>query len=121
MRNELLVLFSMTISGLIVFGYEKLKMLKADKENKDTEMCFSRFEYLKTMALNGVIKKEILDLDTIEDTKLTTGKRRKSVVCLNNKEYTEKMSWFVFDDNKIWIVGKNEDFLIEIRSQNFNL
>lgn len=119
MKNELLVLFSMIISGLIVFGYEKLKMLKANKENEETKMCRSRFEYLKTMVFKGIIKKEIVDLDTIEDSRITVGKKRKSVIFLDNKEYTEEMSWFVFDNNSLWIIGKNEDFLIEIRSQEF--
>lgn len=116
MEKELLVLFSMTISGLIVFGYEKIKMFK---KNKETRMCRSRFEYLKTMASNGAIKKEIVDLDESDNIRFTVGKKR-NIVCLDNKEYTDKMSWFVFDDNKLWIVGRNEDFLVEIRSHKFS-
>lgn len=121
MDKDLIVLISMIISGIIVLGYEKIK---EEKRKKNLKMLYSRFQYLTNLVQLGKIKKEIINF---EDKEIDEEPRQKKVsfsyqtkIVLNGKQYTEKDYWFMMDEHRfLWIIGKNEDSLIELHSRMF--
>lgn len=118
MEKELLVLFSMVLSGCIVYLYNQIKNKFTKKQ---IETVFERFQYLQSLEKNGAIKKEIVHFynedEEVECRKIKSNK--KNNVHINGKEYTDKTSWFILDKNILWIIGKKEDFIIELHSEIF--
>ena len=116
MKKELLVLFSMVLSGCIVYLYNQIKNKFIKKQ---IETVFERFQYLQSLEKNGAIKKEIVHFcnedEEVECRKIKSNK--KNNVHINGKEYTDKTSWFILDKNILWIIGKKEDFIIELHSE----
>lgn len=118
MKKELLVLFSMAISGCIVYLYNQIK----NKYTKNqVETVFNRLQYLKNLEENGIIEKEIVYFDS-ENEKMECRiikSNKKNIIHINGKRYTDKTSWFILDRNILWIIGKKEDFMIELHSEVF--
>ena len=117
--NETIVIISMVLSWIIVFGFKRLNTI-IDKNKCD--MVYERFVYLKKLEENGKIEKEVFSFEDEEQENINfqkTSKLRKTEVILYEKKYTDKTSWFIIEDNVLWIAGKKEDFLIQVYGNFF--
>lgn len=117
--NETIVITSMVLSWIIVFGFKRLNTI-IDKNKCD--MVYERFVYLKKLEENGKIEKEVFSFEDEEQENINfqkTSKLRKTEVILYGKKYTDKTSWFIIEDNVLWIAGKKEDFLIQVYGNFF--
>lgn len=117
--NETIVVISMVLSWIIVFGFKRLNTI-IDKNKCD--MVYERFVYLKKLEKNGKIEKEVFSFEDEEQENINfqkTSKLRKTEVILYGKKYTDKTSWFIIEDNVLWIAGKKEDFLIQVYGNFF--
>lgn len=119
MEKELLVLFSMTLSGIVVLIYNKLEQ---SKYNKKRDILFERFYTLEEMEKSGKIKRGIIYLDTPQQEQIKKKKTnlfKRNKVVLDGVEYTDKEFWFMMMDNVLYIVGKKKDVLVELHSKMF--
>lgn len=117
--NETIVIISMVLSWIIVFGFKRLNTI-IDKNKCD--MVYERFVYLKKLEENGKIEKEVFSFEDEEQENINfqkTSKLRKTEVILYGKKYTDETSWFIIEDNVLWIAGKKEDFLIQVYGNFF--
>lgn len=119
MENEFIVLISMVLSGIIVYGINYINNIV--KERKYNTV-YKRLVYLKELDRQGKINKEVFFLDD-KDKKAVgfqkTSISKKTEVMLYNKKYTDKTSWFVLEDDTLWILGKKENFLIQLNGKIF--
>lgn len=120
MSNEMILIISMTLSGIIVFGFNYLNTII---KKRKCDIVYNRFLYLKKLEEEGKIKKEIFSLNCGDEGKIDLQKvlvPRKTRIIINGKKYTDKNSWFIIDNNILWIAGKKENFLIQFEEEILN-
>lgn len=121
MRNEIITIISMLLSGLIVVF---LKLTSTKLYNSRYGAAMERFKHLKDLEKNGKISREVVFFEehpaTTENSKVTRNPRKKTRVVLDGKEYTDKNSWFFMDRNILYIIGKKKNIFIEVHSKEFD-
>lgn len=120
MSNEIILLISMLLSGIIVFGFNYLNTIIKKKQCNKVR---KRLAYLRELVNDGKInlEKYCLDDKPRDNSDIDkTLKARNTEVVLYGKVYTDKTSWFVIEDDILWIVGKKEDFLVQLTGKVFD-
>lgn len=120
MSNEIILLISMLLSGIIVFGFNYLNTIIKKKQCNKVR---KRLIYLRELVNDGKInlEKYCLDDEPRDNSDIDkTLKARNTEVVLYGKVYTDKTSWFVIEDDILWIVGKKEDFLVQLTGKVFD-
>lgn len=120
MSNEIILLISMLLSGIIVFGFNYLNTIIKKKQCNKVR---KRLAYLRELVNDGKInlEKYCLDDEPRDNSDIDkTLKARNTEVVLYGKVYTDKTSWFVIEDDILWIVGKKEDFLVQLTGKVFD-
>lgn len=120
MSNEIILLISMLLSGIIVFGFNYLNTIIKKKQCNKVR---KRLVYLRELVNDGKInlEKYCLDDKPRDNSDIDkTLKARNTEVVLYGKVYTDKTSWFVIEDDILWIVGKKEDFLVQLTGKVFD-
>lgn len=122
-QNQLILLTSMILSGIVVLAYNKLIQLNRKRYLKS---AMKRYKIIREKEDRGEIKRRVIYFEEnarangeeIEQREI--GSSKKSRVIINGESYTEDTSWFLMDDNVLYIYGKEEDFLIELHSELFD-
>lgn len=120
MSNEIILLISMLLSGIIVFGFNYLNTIIKKKQCNKVR---KRLAYLRELVNDGKInlEKYCLDDEPRDNSDIDkTLKTRNTEVVLYGKVYTDKTSWFIIEDDILWIVGKKEDFLVQLTGKVFD-
>lgn len=120
MSNEIILLISMLLSGIIVFGFNYLNTIIKKKQCNKVR---KRLAYLRELVNDGKInlEKYCLDDEPRDNSDIDkTLKARNTEVVLYGKVYTDKTSWFIIEDDILWIVGKKEDFLVQLTGKVFD-
>lgn len=122
-QDQLILLISMVLSGIIVLAYNKLIQLNRKRYLKS---AMKRYKIIREKEDRGEIKRRVIYFEEnarangeeIEQREI--GSSKKSRVIINGESYTEDTSWFLMDGNVLYIYGKEEDFLIELHSELFD-
>lgn len=122
-QNQLILLTSMILSGIVVLAYNKLIQLNRKRYLKS---AMKRYKIIREKEDRGEIKRRVVYFE--ENARVNgeeigqreIGSSKKSRVIINGESYTEDTSWFLMDDNVLYIYGKEEDFLIELHSELFD-
>ena len=120
MSNEIILLISMLLSGIIVFGFNYLNTIIKKKQCNKVR---KRLAYLRELVNDGKInlEKYCLDDEPRDNSDIDkTLKARNTEVVLYGKVYTDKTSWFIIENDILWIVGKKEDFLVQLTGKVFD-
>lgn len=120
MSNEIILLISMLLSGIIVFGFNYLNTIIKKKQCNKVR---KRLAYLRELVNDGKInlEKYCLDDEPRDNSDIDkTLKARNTEIVLYGKVYTDKTSWFIIEDDILWIVGKKEDFLVQLTGKVFD-
>lgn len=120
MSNEIILLISMLLSGIIVFGFNYLNTIIKKKQCNKVR---KRLAYLRELVNDGKInlEKYCLDDEPRDNSDIDkTLKTRNTEVVLYGKVYTDKTSWFIIENDILWIVGKKEDFLVQLTGKVFD-
>ena len=120
MSNEMIIIISMILSSIIVFGINFLNTIIKEKQCNKVR---KRFTYLRELVNDGKInlEKYCLDDEPRDNSDIDkTLKTRNTEVVLYGKVYTDKTSWFIIEDDILWIVGKKEDFLVQLTGKVFD-
>ena len=120
LSNEIILLISMLLSGIIVFGFNYLNTIIKKKQCNKVR---KRLAYLRELVNDGKInlEKYCLDDEPRDNSDIDkTLKTRNTEVVLYGKVYTDKTSWFIIEDDILWIVGKKEDFLVQLTGKVFD-
>lgn len=122
-RNQLILLISMVLSGIVVLAYNKLVQLNRKRYLKS---AMKRYKIIREKEDRGEIKRRVVYFEENarangeEIGQREIGSNKKSRAIINGESYTEDTSWFLMDDNVLYIYGKEEDFLIELHSELFD-
>lgn len=122
-QNQLILLTSMILSGIVVLAYNKLIQLNRKRYLKS---AMKRYKIIREKEDRGEIKRRVVyfeenaRVNEEEIGQREIGSSKKSRVIINGESYTEDTSWFLMDDNVLYIYGKEEDFLIELHSELFD-
>lgn len=122
-QNQLILLTSMILSGIVVLAYNKLIQLNRKRYLKS---AMKRYKIIREKEDRGEIKRRVVYFE--ENARVNgeeigqreIGSSKKSRVIINGESYTEDTSWFLMDGNVLYIYGKEEDFLIELHSELFD-
>lgn len=122
-QDQLILLISMVLSGIVVLAYNKLIQLNRKRYLKS---AMKRYKIIREKEDRGEIKRRVVYFE--ENARVNgeeigqreIGSSKKSRVIINGESYTEDTSWFLMDDNVLYIYGKEEDFLIELHSELFD-
>ena len=122
-QDQLILLISMVLSGIVVLAYNKLIQLNRKRYLKS---AMKRYKIIREKEDRGEIKRRVIYFEEnarangeeIEQREI--GSSKKSRVIINGESYTEDTSWFLMDGNVLYIYGKEEDFLIELHSELFD-
>ena len=120
LSNEIILLISMLLSGIIVFGFNYLNTIIKKKQCNKVR---KRLTYLRELVNDGKInlEKYCLDDEPRDNSDIDkTLKARNTEVVLYGKVYTDKTSWFIIENDILWIVGKKEDFLVQLTGKVFD-
>jgi hypothetical protein len=110
----------MILSSIIVFGINFLNTIIKEKQCNKVR---KRLTYLRELVNSGKIdlEKHCLDDEPRDNNDIDkTLKSRNTKVVLYGKVYTDKTSWFVMENNILWIIGKKEDFLVQLTGRVFD-
>lgn len=114
MKKELIILISMFISGIIIYLFKTIENVR---QNNTYNKVFERFEYLKDLEREGKIHKKIIYIDRDNATNVSLKNKRqnkRNIVRIDGVEYKDKNTWFIMSGDSLWLVGKKQEFLIEI-------
>ena len=114
METNIIFLASVILSIITIKTIDNLKIFINKKKE---EVVYKRLNYLKNLDAQGIIKKEIFSLDEENEKKVeiqTSTFLKKTEIILYNKKYTDKTSWFVLEDEILWILGKKKNYLIQL-------
>lgn len=117
METNIIFLASVTLSIITIKIIDNLKIFINKKKE---EVVYKRLNYLKNLDAQGIIKKEIFSLDEENEKKVeiqTSTFLKKTEIILYNKKYTDKTSWFVLEDEILWILGKKKNYLIQLNGE----
>lgn len=122
-QDQLILLISMVLSGIVVLAYNKLIQLNRKRYLKS---AMKRYKIIREKEDRGEIKRRVVYFE--ENARVNgeeigqreIGSSKKSRVIINGESYTEDTSWFLMDGNVLYIYGKEEDFLIELHSELFD-
>lgn len=122
-QNQLILLTSMILSGIVVLAYNKLIQLNRKKYLKS---AMKRYKIIREKEDRGEIKRRVIYFEEnarangeeIEQREIGSSKKSRAII--NGESYTEDTSWFLMDGNVLYIYGKEEDFLIELHSELFD-
>lgn len=122
-QNQLILLTSMILSGIVVLVYNKLIQLNRKRYLKS---AMKRYKIIREKEDRGEIKRRVIYFEENarangeEIEQREVGSSKKSRAIINGESYTEDTSWFLMDGNVLYIYGKEEDFLIELHSELFD-
>lgn len=119
MSNEMIVIISMMLSGVIVLGVNALSTAISKRK---CNIIYKRLVYLKELEKIGKIKKDTYFLDEEVERNIKAQQSlisKKTEIILYGKKYTDKTSWFIVENDILWIVGKKEDFLVQLNGGVF--
>lgn len=122
-QNQLILLTSMILSGIVVLAYNKLIQLNRKRYLKS---AMKRYKIIREKEDRGEIKRRVIYFEENarangeEIEQREVGSSKKSRAIINGESYTEDTSWFLMDGNVLYIYGKEEDFLIELHSELFD-
>ena len=117
METNIIFLVSVILSIITIKTIDNLKIFINKKKE---EIVYKRLNYLKNLDAQGIIKKEIFSLDEEDEKKVeiqTSTFLKKTEIILYNKKYTDKTSWFVLEDEILWILGKKKNYLIQLNGK----
>ena len=117
METNIIFLASAILSIITIKIIDNLKIFINKKKE---EVVYKRLNYLKNLDAQGIIKKEIFSLDEENEKKVeiqTSTFLKKTEIILYNKKYTDKTSWFVLEDEILWILGKKKNYLIQLNGE----
>ena len=117
METNIIFLVSVILSIITIKIIDSLKIFINKKKE---EVVYKRLNYLKNLDAQGIIKKEIFSLDEENEKKVeiqTSTFLKKTEIILYNKKYTDKTSWFVLEDEVLWILGKKKNYLIQLNGK----
>lgn len=117
METNIIFLVSVILSIITIKTIDNLKIFINKKKE---EIVYKRLNYLKNLDAQGIIKKEIFSLDEENEKKVeiqTSTFLKKTEIILYNKKYTDKTSWFVLEDEILWILGKKKNYLIQLNGK----
>ena len=117
METNIIFLVSVILSIITIKTIDNLKIFINKKKE---EIVYKRLNYLKNLDAQGIIKKEIFSLDEKKKKKVeiqTSTFLKKTEIILYNKKYTDKTSWFVLEDEILWILGKKKNYLIQLNGK----
>lgn len=117
METNIIFLASVILSIITIKIIDNLKIFINKKKE---EVVYKRLNYLKNLDAQGIIKKEIFSLDEENEKKVeiqTSTFLKKTEIILYNKKYTDKTSWFVLEDEVLWILGKKKNYLIQLNGK----
>ena len=117
METNIIFLVSVILSIITIKTIDNLKIFINKKKE---EIVYKRLNYLKNLDAQGIIKKEIFSLDEEDEKKVeiqTSTFLKKTEIILYNKKYTDKTSWFVLEDEILWILGKKKNYLIQLNGE----
>lgn len=117
METNIIFLVSVILSIITIKIIDNLKIFINKKKE---EVVYKRLNYLKNLDAQGIIKKEIFSLDEEDEKKVeiqTSTFLKKTEIILYNKKYTDKTSWFVLEDEILWILGKKKNYLIQLNGE----
>lgn len=122
-QNQLILLTSMVLSGIVVLAYNKLIQLNRKRYLKS---AMKRYKIIREKEDRGEIKRRVIYFEEnarangeeIEQREIGSSKKSRAII--NGESYTEDTSWFLMDGNVLYIYGKEEDFLIELHSELFD-
>lgn len=122
-QNQLILLTSMILSGIVVLAYNKLIQLNRKRYLKS---AMKRYKIIREKEDRGEIKRRVIYFEEnarangeeIEQREIGSSKKSRAII--NGESYTEDTSWFLMDGNVLYIYGKEEDFLIELHSELFD-
>lgn len=117
METNIIFLVSVILSIITIKIIDNLKIFINKKKE---EVVYKRLNYLKNLDAQGIIKKEIFSLDEENEKKVeiqTSTFLKKTEIILYNKKYTDKTSWFVLEDEILWILGKKKNYLIQLNGE----
>lgn len=117
METNIIFLVSVILSIITIKTIDSLKIFINKKKE---EIVYKRLNYLKNLDAQGIIKKEIFSLDEEDKKKVeiqTSTFLKKTEIILYNKKYTDKTSWFVLEDEILWILGKKKNYLIQLNGK----
>ena len=117
METNIIFLVSVILSIITIKTIDNLKIFINKKKE---EIVYKRLNYLKNLDAQGIIKKEIFSLDEENEKKVeiqTSTFLKKTEIILYNKKYTDKTSWFVLEDEILWILGKKKNYLIQLNGE----
>lgn len=117
METNIIFLVSVILSIITIKTIDNLKIFINKKKE---EVVYKRLNYLKNLDAQGIIKKEIFSLDEENEKKVeiqTSTFLKKTKIILYNKKYTDKTSWFVLEDEILWILGKKKNYLIQLNGE----
>lgn len=117
METNIIFLASVILSIITIKIIDNLKIFINKKKE---EVVYKRLNYLKNLDAQGIIKKEIFSLDEENEKKVeiqTSTFLKKTEIILYNKKYTDKTSWFVLEDEILWILGKKKNYLIQLNGE----
>lgn len=122
-QNQLILLTSMILSGIVVLAYNKLMQLNRKRYLKS---AMKRYKIIREKEDRGEIKRRVIYFEEnarangeeIEQREIGSSKKSRAII--NGESYTEDTSWFLMDGNVLYIYGKEEDFLIELHSELFD-
>lgn len=117
METNIIFLVSVILSIITIKTIDNLKIFINKKKE---EVVYKRLNYLKNLDAQGIIKKEIFSLDEENEKKVeiqTSTFLKKTEIILYNKKYTDKTSWFVLEDEVLWILGKKKNYLIQLNGK----
>lgn len=117
METNIIFLVSVILSIITIKIIDNLKIFINKKKE---EVVYKRLNYLKNLDAQGIIKKEIFSLDEENEKKVeiqTSTFLKKTEIILYNKKYTDKTSWFVLEDEILWILGKKKNYLIQLNGK----
>ena len=118
MKQNQILLISIILAGIVVIIYDKLLQLK---KKRHLMSAIKRFGIIREKERLGEIKKEVVCIgDGVDEVDRRIDSSGSSRIVIDGKLYTDKTSWFLKKENKLYIYGKKEDFLVELYGDLFN-
>lgn len=109
LRNEEIVLFSMVAATLImgILWWIKLEFYKVVYSRG-----VKRINHMKQLIKNDEIEMTLINVDA-EPQRLKKPSDNKGLI-IDEKVYTDKNAYFIEEQNRIYVVGKKDDFVIAL-------
>lgn len=115
MSKEIIIITAMIIATIImVLKYFLEKQLK----NAIFKKRMQRVHYIEKLVKDKKLSFEIINMD--DESKRIEKTDNNNGLIIDKKLYDDKNSLFLKKDDKIYVIGKKEDFIIGLIGRNIN-